>query len=53
MIPIIYHYQQHGYRWSWTDFQLRAQMKKKVHENNLNPGDGETIAEFCRNYNAL
>ena len=32
------------------DFQPRAQMKRKFNQNKLNPGDGETIAEFSENY---
>ena len=31
------------------DFQPRAQMEKKFHQNKLNPGDDEKIAEFSRN----
>ena len=31
------------------DFQVRAQMKRMFHQNKLNPGDDETIAEFFRN----
>ena len=31
------------------DFQPRAQMKRMFHQNKLNPGDDETIAEFSRN----
>ena len=30
------------------DFQLRAQMKRMFHQNKLNPGDDETVAEFSR-----
>ena len=32
------------------DFQPRAQMEKKFHQNKLNPGDDEKIAEFSRNW---
>lgn len=28
------------------DFQSQAQMKRKFRQNELNPGDNETIAEF-------
>ena len=31
------------------DFQRQAQMKRMFHQNKLNPGDDETIAEFSRN----
>ena len=31
------------------DFQPHAQMKRKFHQNKLNPGDDETKAEFSRN----
>ena len=30
------------------DFQPRSQMERKFHQNKLNPGDDETIAEFSR-----
>ena len=31
------------------DFQPRAQMERKLHQNKLNPADDETIAEFSWN----
>ena len=31
------------------DFQPHAQMKRKFHQNKLNPGDDETTAEFSWN----
>ena len=32
-----------------NDFQPQAQKKRMFHQNKLNPGDDETIAEFSRN----
>ena len=51
LVPIIYDYQQHlsidGRE--PDDFQPRAQMERKFHQNKLNPADDKTIAEFSWN----
>ena len=51
LIPNIYDYQQHlpidGRE--PDDFQPRAQMERKFHQNKLNPADDKTIAEFSWN----
>ena len=51
LIPNIYDYQQHlsidGRE--PDDFQPRAQMERKFHQNKLNPADDKTIGEFSWN----